>query len=130
MRNETEYSSKEATNGRLVGLLFMLLMCLFAAACSGQSVITEDFTDYKPAPQTISTESVVFSPPEQTSQQPMSNTGHQEIPHQNVNPIASEAKSELRRTGRTLLSLFTGIILTAIIVKTTTFSNAITTDYH
>ncbi len=54
----------------------------------------------------------------------------QNVPRQNVNPVQSEAKQELTRTGKTVLGLVIGILGTAIIINTTNLTNGITTDYH
>jgi hypothetical protein len=131
MRQEIEYHQQDTAKGKLAGLILILLFFIVGAASSQNSVITEDFSDYKPGPQMTTTTNSSFSPSMTTSHQPAPQTSYagQEVPKQNVMP-QNEVKTELSRTGRTLLSLIIGILGTAILVKTTNATNGITSDYH
>lgn len=130
MRQEIEYHQQDTAKGKLAGLILILLFLIVGVASSQNSVITEDFSDYKPGPQ-MTTSNSSFSPSTTTSHQPAPQTSYAgpEVPKQNVMP-QNEVKTELSRTGRTLLSLIIGILGTAILVKTTNATNGITSDYH
>ena len=69
MRQEIEYHQQDTAKGKLAGLILILLFLIVGVASSQNSVITEDFSDYKPGPQ-MTTPNSSFSPSTTTSHQP------------------------------------------------------------
>lgn len=120
------YNQSETNHGKLMGFLFVILLGLCTMACSGQEPITEDFSKYTPAPQTISATSPDSNLVKNAPVVMKRDSNSQRVPTQNVNPV----QAELKREGRTLLYLVLGILGTAVIIKTTNMTNAITTDYN
>lgn len=120
------YNQSETNHGKLMGFLFVILLGLCTMACSGQEPVTEDFSKYTPAPQTISTTSPDSNLVKNAPVVMKRDSNSQRVPTQNVNPV----QAELKREGRTLLYLVLGILGTAVIIKATNMTNAITTDYN
>lgn len=126
MRTEN-YNQKDTSLGKLSGLILIVALFLVSAISSAQNVITEDFTEYKAAPELIKTTTPSETPAIGSAPMPApiqrQYPGHT-IPETNTNPVKNEVKKELGYIGKLVL----GIISTAIIVTVFNKAHGITTD--
>jgi hypothetical protein len=100
----------------------LLILSLFICLTAKSQTIEEEYKDYKPAPETITTNTVAPS----STPNVYSNEQTQVVPRQNANPVMKEVKEETKRTARTIGRICLLAVSTLIISSVAIQTNAIT----